>query len=72
MSPTIQELGIDRLSAAHRLQLLGEIWDSLTPEETPIPESHRAELDKRIASADADPGAGKPWEEVRSRLWSAQ
>ena len=49
-------------------QLLGEIWDSLSHDDTSIPESHREELDRRLAAADADPAAGKPWEEVCARL----
>jgi putative addiction module component (TIGR02574 family) len=68
MAPTIQDLGIDRLSVEHRLRLIGEIWDSLSTESIPIPESHREELDRRLAAADADPAAGRPWEEVRARL----
>ena len=68
MAPTIQDLGIDRLSAEHRLRLIGEIWDSLSTESTAIPESHREELDRRLAAADTDPAAGRPWEEVRARL----
>jgi putative addiction module component (TIGR02574 family) len=47
----------------------GDIWESLTPiDEFEIPESHREELDRRLAAADAEPEAGKPWEEVRARL----
>ena len=69
MSPTLRDLGIDRLSRDERLQLLGEIWDTLTPvHEGEIPESHREELVRRIAAADADPGASIPWEHVRDRL----
>jgi putative addiction module component (TIGR02574 family) len=68
MTPTIYDLGIDRLSAEDRLRLIGEIWDSLSIHNTPIPESHREELDHRLAAADADPAAGRPWEEVRARL----
>lgn len=69
MSPTIQDLGIDRLSAEDRIRLIGEIWDSLVEAELPeIPESHLRELDRRLALADADPRRGAPWEEVRARL----
>jgi putative addiction module component (TIGR02574 family) len=68
MAPTIHDLGIDRLSTEHRLRLISEIWDSLSHENVPIPESHREELDRRLAAADADPAAGRPWEEVRARL----
>ena len=73
MTPTIQDLGIDRLSAEDRLRLIGEIWDSLAPaDQQEIPPEHRAELDKRLAAADADPSAGAPWEEVRARLRGKQ
>ena len=69
MSPTLQELGIDRLSNVERLRLIGEIWESLTPiDQLEIPESHREELDRRLAAAEAEPRSGRPWEEVRARL----
>ena len=68
MVPTLQYLGIDRLDAEHRLQLIGEIWDSLSTETTLIPESHRQELDRRLDAADFDPEASRPWGEVRVRL----
>lgn len=69
MSSLLTTLGIDRLSPAERIQLIGEIWDSLTPiDQLPIPESHREELDRRLAAADADPAAGRPREEVEARL----
>ena len=69
MSLILQELGIDRMSHEERLKLIGEIWDSLTPiDQLEIPESHREELDRRLAAADADPAAGCSWEEVRTRL----
>ena len=69
MSPTLQELGIDRLSSGERLRLIAEIWDSLTPiDQLEIPQTHKEELDRRLAAADADLAAGRPWEEVRARL----
>ena len=69
MSPTMHDLGIDRLSADDRLRLIEEIWGSLSVADQPaIPGSHRAELDRRLAAADADPCAASPWEEVRARL----
>jgi putative addiction module component (TIGR02574 family) len=69
MSSTMQDLGIDRMSAEDRLRLIEEIWDSLSPaDQGEIPESHREELDRRLAAANAEPSAGAPWEEVRARL----
>jgi putative addiction module component (TIGR02574 family) len=68
MTPTIKNLGIDRMSPEERLQLIEDIWDTLDPNDFEIPEAHREELDRRLAAADADPSAGSPWEEVLDRL----
>lgn len=70
MAVTLEQFGIDRLPVEDRLELLGLIWDSVANDRvpTPIPEWHREELARRIAAADADPGAGIPWEVVRARL----
>jgi putative addiction module component (TIGR02574 family) len=73
MPSTIQNLGIDRMSPEDRLRLIEEIWDSLSDsDQTPIPENHRDELDRRLTAADKDPAAGAPWEEVRARLRGGQ
>lgn len=69
MPPTIHELGIDQMSPEDRLRLIEEIWNSLSPaDQQEIPESHREELDRRIAAAAANPAAGVPWQEVKARL----
>lgn len=70
MSRTLQQLGIDRLNIAERIELIGAIWDSLAEsgEELPLPEWHRPEIERRRAAAEADPGAGIPWEVVKARL----
>jgi putative addiction module component (TIGR02574 family) len=56
------------LSVQQRLELIGELWDSIpdSMDALPIPEWHREELDPRLAAAEADPEAAIPWEEVRS------
>lgn len=70
MSQLLQQLGIDRLSPEDRLELISQIWDSLPQvgDAFPMPEWHRQELERRIAAADADPGAAIPWEAVKARL----
>ncbi|HTU93961.1 MAG TPA: addiction module protein [Gemmataceae bacterium] len=69
MDLTLEQFGIDRLNPQQRLELLGLIWDSL-PDGPPFmpPDWHLRELERRIAAADADPGAAEPWETVRARL----
>ncbi len=70
MNTTLQEFGIDRLSVDQRLDLIGQIWDSITENEgnLTIPEWHIRELERRRASAEANPEAAIPWEVVKARL----
>ena len=66
---TLEQFGSDRLSFQQRFELLGLIWDSLLDDAPfPPPDGHRRELERRIATADAIPGAAEPWEAVRARL----
>jgi putative addiction module component (TIGR02574 family) len=69
MNMTLEQFGIDQLTPQQRLELIGLLWDSL-PDDAPFtpPDWHLRELEKRIAAADADPGAAEPWEIVRARL----
>jgi putative addiction module component (TIGR02574 family) len=59
---------ISRLSAAQQLKLVEDVWDQIaaSPENVPVPEWHRAELDRRLA----DPGeqATLSWDDVQARL----
>ena len=70
MSPSAKSLGIDRLSRAERILLVEEIWDGIAAEseQLEIPQSHKDELDRRIADHDADPYSGSNWEDVKLRL----
>ena len=63
-------LGIDQLTVEERLELIEQIWDSLPEQVEPsdVPEWHLAELARRRADAEAQPGLGKPWREVLDKL----
>ncbi len=70
MPSLLQTFGLDALSPADRLALLGELWDSLTPDpgSLPLTDAQKADLDRRLAALDADPAAGSPWADVKARL----
>jgi putative addiction module component (TIGR02574 family) len=70
MQTTAKSLGIDRLSLAERILLVEEIWDSIAAEAEALDvlQSHKDELDRRLAAYHADPHAGASWEEVKARL----
>ncbi len=68
MTALMKALGIDRLSLDERLQLMEDLQDDLgvSVETTDIPQSHKKELDRRMA--EGDPQAGSSWEDVKARL----
>jgi len=59
-----------KLSAAERLELIEELWDSLDEEgeALALTDAQREDLERRLAEAEADPTGGSPWEEVRERI----
>ncbi|MBI3822446.1 MAG: addiction module protein [Planctomycetes bacterium] len=70
MATDLAKLGLDKLSAQERLELIDTLWDSL-PERldaSMIPDWHLAGLARRRADARATSGAGKPWREVLDQL----
>jgi len=62
------------LSIDERLRLVEDIWDSIAEEANvradalPLSPAQRAELERRVADADAHPDEGIPWEQVRNEL----
>ncbi len=65
-------IDIGALSREERLQLLEQLWESLsaTPEAIPLTGAQRQELDRRLDELDRDGPAGIPWEEVLHRIRS--
>ena len=70
MSANAKSLEIDRLSLEDRMLLVEEKWDSIAAEAEAlgVPQSHKDELDRRLAAHDADPGSGSSWQDVKTRL----
>jgi putative addiction module component (TIGR02574 family) len=70
MLVSLEALGIDKLSARDKLELIEQIWDSLPEHVDPdeVPQWHLAELAKRRAEVDTTPRAGKPWREALARF----
>jgi putative addiction module component (TIGR02574 family) len=72
MSPTVQSLGIDRLTREQRIALVQEIWATIAAEPSPLllTESQRRELERRVAEDDANPDDVVPWEQVKAQTLS--
>lgn len=67
---TIAQSAIADLSAQERLSLIALLWDSLSDDQTPLPETQRAELERRIASFDVDRFGAASWKSLKIELRS--
>ncbi len=56
------------LKPADRLELIGAVWDSLSPNDLPVTQAERALLDARLADMESNPDDQSPWPEVKTRL----
>jgi putative addiction module component (TIGR02574 family) len=75
---TQRVVDVERLTPEEQLDLIGELWDRLSkvPENIPLTEAQRAEIDRRSEELDQDLRSGRPlgipWDEVfrqvRARL----
>jgi putative addiction module component (TIGR02574 family) len=68
MAPTLQALGIDRMSVEERIALATAIWDSIAAEPHPplLTEARRQELERRLADHAANPTDVVSWEQVKA------
>ena len=72
MGKSAKSLGIDKLNIEERIELIGEIWDSVSAEtgDLALSPEMKEELDRRLNAADANPEAAIPWEEVKQNALS--
>lgn len=70
MSQLLPGFDLEQLTIPERLELIGQIWDSIpdTPDAIEMPDWHRRELERRLEQADAGTNTAIPWEQVRARL----
>ena len=57
-----------KLNASDRLQLVGDLWDSIGEKNLPLTDAQAAELQRRMDELERNPSIGVPWEEVRASL----
>lgn len=58
------------LSKAEKLQLVEDLWDDIaaTPDEIPVREWQKDELDRRRANLAANPDSAMTWDELVRRV----
>lgn len=69
MTRTLTKDEIFELPVPERLQLIETLWDSIDPNDLPLPEGHRFALDESLADYERDPDEGQSWDQVRDELF---
>lgn len=66
--------GFDELSVDEKIDYVQALWDriSANPELVPVPDWHRELLAERLADFEANPEAGRSWEEIEAELASGR
>ena len=64
------EIDINKLTPEERLDLIEELWASLSvdPAKIPLTDAQAKELDRRVAEMDQDDSLGIPWETVLAQI----
>jgi putative addiction module component (TIGR02574 family) len=61
-------IDFSHLSAEERLDLIGELWDSLSPAAVPVTAAQQAEIARRLETLDKDIANGRDAAEVLADL----
>lgn len=64
----VRKFTIEDMSIEERLELIGELWDSLDDKDVPITDAQKAEIERRLESFASDKAQGIPWSVFRQTL----
>jgi len=61
---------ISQLSTPERILLVEDLWDSISMDEieAPMPEAHKAEIDRRLKRYESTPGFLLSLEDLKERI----
>ena len=61
-------LDLSQLTPDEKLELIGELWDSLDDSDVTLTPEQQSELQSRLDRLERDGVSGRPWHEVEARL----
>ncbi|XXT18861.1 addiction module protein [Sorangium sp. So ce429] len=61
-------LDLSKLTVDEKLELIDDLWRSLSSDDLPLSAELRAELDRRLDRLELEGPIGVPWEDVRAEM----
>ncbi len=65
---TISQEQLDSLTAPEKLALIEFLWNSLEPDDIPLHDWQKRELEQALEEYRLNPEEGEDWEDVRARI----
>jgi putative addiction module component (TIGR02574 family) len=65
-------LDLSKLTAEEKLELIDDLWRSISPDELPLDPALGAELDRRLARFEREGAAGIDWEDVLAEMTTTE
>jgi len=59
---------VKSLSAAEKLELIGAVWETLSPQDAPVTEEEKRLIDSRLEDMKTVPEDQSSWAETAARL----
>jgi putative addiction module component (TIGR02574 family) len=63
-----ETVDVTKLTTKERLDLIGELWDSIAPKDGRLTPSQEAELGRRMTTFDIDAKDAVPWEDIETEF----
>ncbi|WP_437926812.1 addiction module protein [Sorangium sp. So ce291] len=61
-------LDLSKLTVDEKLDLIDDLWRSLSSDDLPLSSELRAELDRRLDRMELEGPIGVPWEDIRAEM----
>ena len=61
-------IDIETMSLREKMDLIGQVWNSIDEDSLDIPVRHMEILNKRLNEDEKNPDPGKSWEDLRKEL----
>lgn len=65
-------LDLSKLTADEKLDLIDDLWRSLSPDDLPMSSELRAELDRRLDRLESEGPIGVAWEDVLAEMTTGE
>ncbi len=65
-------LDLSKLTADEKLDLIDDLWRSLSSDDLPLSSELRAELDRRLDRLELEGPIGASWEDVRAEMTTGE